>query len=411
MATVEPNVDAVVQRRDEQPAASARTARAMPQRAGNLVVLLPSLAHEALSTTLRSVAEALAGTDAVVLTPDGVPAESFGLATMAYTPSVVSRSAWLPTAGDYLNAHAVMTQHDARGCLMLGAETQALTPKAIARLAAPLDAGMDLVTANYMLGPREGLFNSAILYPLTRGLFGTNVRYPLAIDQAMSQRMVERVAATAQRAMAAGQEDAIVWPVAEAAVAGFSVGEAMIENRTLPQPEDIDLNTILTRVAGSLFADIESKAALWQRTRTPAIAAPQPLATHVATEPIDVQPMLDAFRNAYANLQEIWSLVLPPNSLLGLKKLSLMTASNFHMQDGLWTRTVYDFVLAYRLRTLNRGHLLGALTPLYLAWVASHLLQTQDGSAEAHIERVAQSFTDDKPYLVSRWRWPDRFNP
>jgi hypothetical protein len=30
---------------------------------------------------------------------------------------------------------------------------------------------------------------------------------------------------------------------------------------------------------------------------------------------------------------------------------------------------------------------------------------------EAHIEALAAAFETDKPYLVSRWRWPDRFNP
>ena len=40
---------------------------------------------------------------------------------------------------------------------------------------------------------------------------------------------------------------------------------------------------------------------------------------------------------------------------------------------------VFDFILAYRLRTINRGHLLGALTPLYLAWVASHILLARSG--------------------------------
>jgi hypothetical protein len=30
---------------------------------------------------------------------------------------------------------------------------------------------------------------------------------------------------------------------------------------------------------------------------------------------------------------------------------------------------------------------------------------------ETHIEAVAAAFDIDKPYLVSRWRWPDRFNP
>jgi hypothetical protein len=86
------------------------------------------------------------------------------------------------------------------------------------------------------------------------------------------------------------------------------------------------------------------------------------------------------------------------------------------MPDALWARIVYDFILAYRLRTLHRGHLLGALTPLYLAWVASHLLLTSTTGAETmapekHIEALAAAFEADKPYLVSRWRWPDRFNP
>ena len=123
--------------------------------------------------------------------------------------------------------------------------------------------------------------------------------------------------------------------------------------------------------------------------------------------------MLQAFRFAYTNLREIWSLVLPPNTLLGLKRL-YNNPDNvaFHMSDNLWSRIVYDFLLAYRLRTINRGHLLGALIPLYLAWVASHLGIVAAGTdPEHHIERVAAAFEIEKPYLVSRWRWPDRFNP
>jgi hypothetical protein len=82
------------------------------------------------------------------------------------------------------------------------------------------------------------------------------------------------------------------------------------------------------------------------------------------------------------------------------------------MPESLWARIVFDFLLAYRLRTINRGHLLGALIPLYLAWVASHINLTASGvNPESHIETVAAAFEADKIYLVSRWRWPDRFNP
>jgi hypothetical protein len=122
--------------------------------------------------------------------------------------------------------------------------------------------------------------------------------------------------------------------------------------------------------------------------------------------------MLQAFRLAHTNLEEVWSLVLPPYTLLGLKRLAAAESAAFRMPDSLWARIVYDFLLAYRLRTINRGHLLGALIPLYLGWVASHINITSSGlSAESHIESVATAFETEKTYLVSRWRWPDRFNP
>ena len=126
----------------------------------------------------------------------------------------------------------------------------------------------------------------------------------------------------------------------------------------------------------------------------------------------EATPMLQGFQLAYTNLHEIWALVLPPNSLLGLKRLSQLEGTAFRMPDNALGRIVYDFLLAYRMRTLNRSHLLGALIPLYLAWVASHIIPSRSGAnPERHIEALAAAFEADKGYLVARWRWPDRFNP
>jgi hypothetical protein len=99
-----------------------------------------------------------------------------------------------------------------------------------------------------------------------------------------------------------------------------------------------------------------------------------------------VAGMVAAFQLATANLQEIWSLVLPPNSLLMLKRCSVLDAAEFRLPDNLWARIVFDFLIAYRLRTINRGHLLGALIPLYLAWVAGHINVTaiRNPSREPH---------------------------
>jgi hypothetical protein len=404
-----------------------------PASAGpsSLLISLTPLSAEALPQLLANLALAFPTRNLLVATPDPAPEQppAPNIRVLSATPAVSAPGGWILNAADFLNTYKLALEHNSSACLLLGAESESLSPDALHALANAV-ANADLVTPRYALGPRDGLVNSAILYPVTRALFAARTRYPLAIDLAFSCRMAERLAARAQHDTAAGQDSALVWPVSEAAAAGFSIAEVPAGPRALPSPDAADLNTLFAQVAGSFFADIDAKASFWQRARLAypahpsAAASPAPQAAPAGQpgQP-DVQPMLDSFRLAYTNLHELWSLVLPPNSLLGLKKLSLMPPASFRMPDSLWARIVYDFILAYRLRTINRGHLLGALTPLYLAWVASHLLLTaptatqaavaeaRTVSPEAHIEALAAAFEADKPYLVSRWRWPDRFNP
>lgn len=397
-----------------------------PASSGLLISLSP-LHGNALEATLANLAQAFPNQLIDVTTPDPIPpTPASSLRVTTYTPTAPALAGWILTAADYVNTYKRMQNHQSTACLLLGPEAQSLAPDALRALADQVVVGnADLASPRYSLSPRDGLINSAILYPVTRALFGTRPRYPQAIDLAFSLRAANRLAACAQKFTAANQTAAFIWPVAEAAAAGFTIAEVPVGLRALPPPDALDLNSLLAQVAGSFFADLDAKASFWQRSRlaySPRDAAaltramPAQSDDSAMSEQPDVQPMIDSFRLAYINLHEIWSLVLPPNSLLGLKKLSIMPPTAFRMPDSLWARIVYDFVLAYRLRTINRGHLLGALTPLYLAWVASHLLLSSGTSAETlspdkHIEALAAAFETDKPYLVARWRWPDRFNP
>ena len=378
-----------------------------------LLISLPALSPDAVEAIVAKIALAFPGQSLMVAAPDAetstTPAYE-GIKLLSYAPAASSGIAWVLTAADYVNAYKLVQEHHATVCLLLGAEAQSLHPGAIRELALAATQS-DLAMARYEISPREGLVNSAMLYPVTRAIYGAAPRFPLSVDVALSLRMAERMAGVAQKYTSANQNDALIWPVAEASAANYTIAEVEVGTRKFLQPEVSDLNTLLTQIAGSMFTDIELKASFWQRAR-----GVQPVRTITAPASAeampDVHPMLDSFRLAYTNLHEIWSLVLPPNSLLGLKRLSQMPAASFRMPDALWSRIVYDFILAYRLRTINRGHLLGALTPLYLAWVASHILLANSGmSPEAHVEAQAIAFETDKPYLVSRWRWPDRFNP
>ena len=384
-----------------------------PSATGNLLVSLMPLPPDALETTLGNLALAFPTQTVLVATPDAAPHISSGgpLRLLPYNSPTTSTSPWVLTASDYINTFRLAEEHQATACVLLGPESPTLHPEPIRALATPA-VTFDLTVARYHLGPHESLVNSAILYPIHRSLFSARPRFPLAIDLGLSRRMLERLYAVAQRFTAASQSDALLWPVAEAVTANYSITQADVGSRAIPQPVVSDLNSLLNQIVGSLFAEVDAKAAFWQRARS--IPAPRlsPLEPAPVGDSPDVTSMLETFHLAYTNLHEIWSLVLPPNSLLGLKKLYVTSAADFCMPDGLWTRIIYDFILAYRLRTINRGHLLGALTPLYLAWVASHLILTSTGTPpEQHIQEQATAFEADKPYLVSRWRWPDRFNP
>lgn len=75
--------------------------------------------------------------------------------------------------------------------------------------------------------------------------------------------------------------------------------------------------------------------------------------------------------------------------------------------SGLWVQVVYDFALAYHDRLLLREHLLKALTPLYLGYTASFVIETRAQvveQVEQELARLNDQYETMKPYLVQRWR-------
>src|SRR6201984_752480 len=166
------------------------------------------------------------------------------------------------------------------------------------------------------------------------------------------------------------------------------------------------MSSVLTDVLTPVFADMERNAPFWQRTRVsvPVRVIGEPLPLDQDSTAVDTHLMLESFQLGNRELQEIWSLVLPPASLFELRKLSRLPAEQFRMPDELWVRIVYDFALAHHLRTISRDHLLRAMTPLYLGWLASYARQVEAPGAtvQNHLESLCTAYENGKPYFVSR---------
>ena len=300
----------------------------------------------------------------------------------------------------------------ARACAVVASDLSGAAIDWISLLLEPVaDGRYDLVAPCYAVHPFEGMINRAIIYPLVRTLYGKRIRNPMGPDFAASSRLMERMASAPKARLHPVPSMAI-----EAVTSGMAICQSHLGPRTYPLPDWTNLSSLLAQVLGPLFLDVERYAAHWQRVRgsQPVPEFGQAMSVAAPDSAIDVSRLIESFQLGARNLQEVWSMILPPSTLVELRKLARNDAGGFRMPDLTWARVVYDFALAHRLRTISRDQMLRALTPIYLGWVASYALELQQEpqqAVEERLEKLCAAYEYTKPYFVSRWRWPDRFNP
>jgi glucosylglycerate synthase len=281
----------------------------------------------------------------------------------------------------------------------------------------PVLAGeYDLVAPAYARGRFDGVLVSGVVYPLSRALFGHRLRQPLGREIVVSRPLAERLLSDVGGRTDPAQAGADLWGITKAMARECRMAQVYLGPRTVPPPQPTDVSKALARVLGSVFAEMELYADRWQRVR-----GSRPVPTfgeeHLGGEPSpapDPAPLVSAFGLGWQDLRHIWSAVLPPQALLALQRIQRDPPEALRMPDALWARVVYDFAIGWRVKIMEREQLLRSMTPLYLGWVASFVNEVAPlgrQEAEARVERLCEAFEAEKPYLISRWRWPDRFSP
>jgi hypothetical protein len=306
----------------------------------------------------------------------------------------------------------------AKACAIVESDVRSIQPEWVDWLVRPvLERNFDLVAPYYLRHKFDGTITNSIVYPATRALYGKRIRQPIGGEFGFSGQILDRFLAQNVWETEVAQYGIDIWLTTEALCSGARICQVSLGAKVHdPQDPVADLSSVLAQVVGAMLREMDRNAAIWQKIRG---SEPVPVlgdAGEVATEPVkvDIAKMLDAFRIGHENLSDLWGAVLPPATLLELRKLLRRTAAEFRFPDEVWAKVIYDFGVAYHFRTIHRDHLLGALTPLYLGWVASFVLELETAGArevEDRLEKLCLTYEAQKPYLISRWRWPDRFNP
>jgi len=284
------------------------------------------------------------------------------------------------------------------------------------RLISPvIEGGFDFVCPAYLRQRTDGAINTGIVAPLFRTLYGQQLRQPLGTEAALSSALARRLLAGEDWLRRPAEAGSDAWLVAKVLGSDARVAQSWLGAWPRPSAGPEDLGETLIRALGLVFGEMERSTAQWQRIGP---SRPVPTFGTGGFEPGGERPdparLFEAFARGLRDLQPVWSLVLPPATFLELQRHAGLTVEAGGIPDDLWARAIFDFSVAHLTRRVERRQLLRSLAPLYLGWLAGlarAASSLDDAGFEARVEATAGAFERERRYLISRWRWPDEFNP
>ena len=353
----------------------------------------PRLIQEAVpsSVPVWTVRHPIVGSWHPPLSESGVPGRESAVQSLVYLTEPVRASACLVVDGNLKSDVSQWPQY----------------------LAHPiLEKGMDCVLPHFRRHRYEGTLTNTLLAPLTTALYGKRCPYHLGGAYAFSGEL----ARTRMSALPWDEEIAQFgidgWLTTAAMAEDMHVCQASLGPRIQPPKSPSDLSLVVAQAVGCIFHLMERYEEAWERAgksvAIPIVGAPVELGGEIGT--IRTERLADGFRQGLRDLLPVWQLVLAGDTLERILELGAEDRETFRFPASLWVQAIYDFALAYHDRLLHREHLLKALTPLYLGYTASFIMDTRTQTVEQvaqEFARLTDRFESMKPYLTQRWRWKD----
>lgn len=298
----------------------------------------------------------------------------------------------------------------ARACAVVDSDLRSIRPEWVELLVGPvLLRDFDYVAPLYLRHKYDGTITNSIVYPMTRALYGLDVRQPIGGEFGFSGRLAEHYLSKPVWESDVARFGIDIWMTTTAIADGFKVCQSFLGAKIHDAKDPgSDLVSMFTQVVSSVFDLMVTHGARWTSVHTvdevPLFGFPHGVGLEPVT--VNVDRMLGIFKSATRDLREVWQEVLRPQTINRLVRTSEATESEWHFSDELWVDVVYECALAYRRRSLPPTQLLQSLVPLYLGRTASFVLQASNDSAEgveARIASLAAVYVAKKPFLASQW--------
>ncbi len=355
------------------------------------------------------------GTPAVVASTEiGSPQTILARHPLGPVHKILTPYHGVPGKGSALRTiFAIAERLGARACAVVDSDLRSITPGWVELLLGPIvEHGFDYVAPLYLRHKYDGTITNSIVYPLTRSLYGREVRQPIGGEFGFSGRLASHFLSRPVWESDVARFGIDIWMTTTAIADGFRVCESFLGAKIHdPKDPSADLTAMLVQVVAAVFELMETYHERWVAVEK-AEAVPLFGFPHgVGLEPVSVNVarMVGVFEQGVRDLREVWGAALEPDVLGDVGALAGAGEAALRFPDPLWVKVVHAFAIAYRRRVLPRDQLLRSLVPLYLGRTAAFVLASSASGAEeveAAIGALADEFVRQKPDL--RARWPER---
>jgi glycosyltransferase involved in cell wall biosynthesis len=298
----------------------------------------------------------------------------------------------------------------AKACCVVDSDLRSITPEWVESLLTPVYArGFDYVCPLYLRHKYDGTITNSIVYPLTRALYGVNLRQPIGGDFGVSGRLARAYLEKDVWDTDVARFGVDIWMTTTAVAEGYRCCQAFLGSK-IHNPKDpgSELSAMLAQVVSAVFDLMATYESVWMAGRDEVSVPLFGFAHEVGLEPVrvNVQRMVEAFRLGVRELAPLYEQAVAPETWRDVRSAAEQKGESVALPDPVWAHVLYDFACADRRRVFRRDQLLRSLTPIYLGRVASFVRECEEATApqvEERLESLCRVYRDEVPYLRERW--------
>ena len=306
---------------------------------------------------------------------------------------------------------AIMLKAKAIG--VFDADLRSITPEWVRFIIEPiLDRSAGFVTPFYRRHKFDGTITNQIVYPMTRALYGVDVRQPIGGDFGFCPELAAFFVKEDVWETDVARFGIDIWMTTCAINEGFNVVQSYLGAKIHGAKDPTsDLGPMFRQVVSTLFDLMDKYEHNWDREN--------PFKTIEVKNNVDEEPELKAvsvsmndlreeFIEGFHNFRPLYDEILNSDNISRLDKIyeSWNANGDEEFDAELWSKILYNFAYTYQQWQRNKRRLVDVLTPLYFGRTKSYCQQVMNMSsseAEQVVLDQAAIFEKNKPYLLKRF--------